>query len=193
MRSWVATLAAIVACQPAGRIEPGPHPARLHVSFVAATDSFASAARTYDSLWASEGPKITAALERAAKLTFADIGDTDVTAIVFEGVSNSGFREKPMHLRASYPTDTKRATLMHELGHRLESNLFRASEDDHSYLFLWLYTAWVAAYGESFAREQVAVEKRRGGVYPAAWDVALTLSPRDREARWDSVRASRMR
>jgi len=132
-------------------------------------------------------------LERAAKLTFADIGDTDVTAIVFEGVSNSGFREKPMHLRASYPTDTKRATLMHELGHRLESNLFRASEDDHSYLFLWLYTAWVAAYGESFAREQVAVEKRRGGVYPAAWDVALTLSPRDREARWDSVRASRMR
>jgi hypothetical protein len=136
---------------------------------------------------------MTGALETAARLRFADIGDTVIRVIVYEGVSGSGYRDKPMRLRASYPPDTKKATLMHELGHRLESDLFRASEDDHAFLFLWLYAAWVDAYGEEFAREQVAVEKRRRGVYPAAWDAALALSPGDRAARWDSVRSSRIR
>lgn len=136
---------------------------------------------------------MTRAMETAAGLTFADIGDTTVRAIVFEGVSMSGYRATPMRMRASYPIATKKATLMHELGHRLQSNLFRMGEDDHPYLFLWLHSAWVAAYGEEFAREQVAVEKRRRGVYPAAWDAALALSVTERAARWDSVRTSRMR
>jgi hypothetical protein len=147
MRAWVAVLTATIsACRPAGRLEPHTRTSRLHVTFVAETDSFRL---------------------------------------------NSGYRDKPMHLRASYPTATKKATLMHELGHRLESDLFRASENDHPYLFLWLYPAWVSAYGEDFARDQVAVEKRRGGVYPAAWDDALALTATGRAARWDSVRASR--
>ena len=192
MRVWVAVLTAMIAaCRPAGRLEPHTRSSRLHVTFVAETDSFRLAAREYDSLWVSEGARITEAMERAARLTFTDIGDTNVVAIVFEGVSNSGYREKPMHLRASYPIATKKATLMHELGHRLESELFHASENDHPYLFLWLYPAWVSAYGEDFAREQVGVEKGRGGVYPAAWDSALALTPGGRAARWDSVRASR--
>jgi hypothetical protein len=194
MRAWVVVLTAMLAaCRPAARLEPHTRSARLRVTFVAETDSFQSAAKEYDSLWKSEGARITDALEHAAGLRLVDIGDTDVVAIVFEGVSNSGYRDTPMHLRASYPTATKKATLMHELGHRLESELFHGSENDHPYLFLWLYPAWVSSYGEDFAREQVVVEKRRGGVYPAAWDAALALTPRDRAARWDSVRASRTR
>jgi len=136
---------------------------------------------------------MTRSLETVAGLWFAEIGDTNIRATVIEGVSNSGYREKPMQLRASYPIATKKATLMHELGHRLQSDLFRASENDHPFLFLWLYDAWVDAYGEDFAREQVQVEKRRGGVYPAAWDSALALSRARRAERWDSVRASRLR
>jgi len=136
---------------------------------------------------------MTQALETAAGLRFAAIGDTVIRVIVFEGASSSGYRDKPMRMRASYPPDTKRATLMHELGHRLESDLFRGSEDDHAFLFLWLYAAWVDAYGEDFAREQVVVEKRRRGVYPAAWDAALALSSAGRAAQWDSVRSSRLR
>jgi len=101
--------------------------------------------------------------------------------------------DKPIQMRGSYPVATKKATLMHELGHRLQSELFRASENDHPFLFLWLYSAWVEAYGDDFAKEQVAVEKRRGGVYPAAWDAALALSVADRAVLWDSVRSSRMR
>jgi hypothetical protein len=97
-----------------------------------------------------------------------------------------------MTLRASYPLATKKATLMHELGHRLESHLFRASEDDHQFLFLWLHKAWTDIYGADFAQEQVGIEKRRRGVYPAAWDAVLKLSAGERAARWDSVRASRL-
>jgi hypothetical protein len=131
-------------------------------------------------------------LEAAAGLSFAEIGDTVIRANVLEGPSSSGFHERPMILRASYPLATKKATMMHELGHRLESHLFRASEDDHQFLFLWLYKAWTDTYGADFARAEVEIEKRRGGVYPAAWDSALRLSAVERTARWDSVRASRM-
>ena len=182
-----------LACAPAPRSEPMPAPTRLQLTFTAQADSFRVAAREYDSLWTSDAVRITRALEAAARLRFAEIGDTVIRAIVFEGVSSSGYHDKPMQLRASYPVATKKATLMHELGHRLESDLFRASENDHPFLFLWLYSAWVDAYGEGFAREQVAVEKRRGGVYPAAWDAALALSAEGRAARWDSVRSSRIR
>jgi hypothetical protein len=170
---------------------PQTAPARLHVTFSPASDSFRAATREYDSLWRSDGARMVHSLETAAHLSFADIGDTVIRVMVFEGVSQSGYRERPMELRASYPLATKKATMMHELGHRLESDLFRASENDHPFLFLWLYAAWVDAYGDEFAREQVGVEKRRGGVYPAAWDSALALSSAQRAARWDSVRASR--
>ena len=167
-----------------------PSPVRL--TFTAEADSVRAAVPEYESLWAQEGRRMIQALERAAGLRFAAIGDTVIRAVVFEGASSSGYRDKPMRMRASYPPDTKTATLMHELGHRLESDLFRSSEDDHAFLFLWLYAAWVDAYGEDFAHEQVVVEKRRRGVYPAAWDAALALSPAGRVARWDSVRTSRL-
>ena len=194
MRLWIVATAVIgMACRPVSPLLGPASVVQFHITFVAETDSFRRATKEYDSLWTRDGARMTHALQTAAGLTFAGIADTTVRAIVFEGVSRSGYRETPMRLRASYLVATKKATLMHELGHRLESDLFRASEDDHRYLFLWLYSAWTLAYGEDFAREQVAVEKRRGGVYPAAWDAALALSLAERAARWDSVRASRMR
>jgi hypothetical protein len=85
--------------------------------------------------------------------------------------------------RASYPADTKKATLMHELGHRLMAGLLRRDEpDEHDKLFLFLYDAWIALYGKDFADAQVAIEKRRRGPYPAAWDSALALSATERAA-----------
>ena len=167
-------------------------PSHLQLTFTPASDSFAAAAREYDSLWTIDRDRMTHALEATAHLSFAEIGDTVIRVLVFEGASTSGYHERPMQLRGSYPPATKKATLMHELGHRLESHLFRAEENDHPFLFLWLYDAWIDVYGEDFAQQQVGVEKRRGGVYPAAWDSALALSHADRVARWDSVRTSRL-
>jgi hypothetical protein len=185
--------AIVVACATNRPSTAVPATSAVRLTFAAESDAFSGSVREYDSLWTADGRRITQALESASRLRFADIGDTVIHAIVFEGPSESGYRALPMKMRASYPLATKQATLMHELGHRLQSHLFRKGEQDHPSLFLWLYSAWVDVYGEPFAGEQVAVEKRRGGVYPAAWDAALALSAVDRAARWDSVRTSRIR
>lgn len=85
-----------------------------------------------------------------------------------------------MRLRSNYSRDTKRATLIHELGHRLQTRFFRRSDEDHPTLFLYLYDVWVELYGEQFAVEQVAVESRRRGYfdYESAWNEALSMSCR---------------
>jgi hypothetical protein len=161
----------------------------LRIVFQPDSDQFSGAAREYETIWASDGQKITAAMEAASGLKFED---REVKAMVLEVSSDSGYREIPMHLRASYPLDTKKATLIHELGHRLQSDLFHQGEDDHKYLFLWIYDVWVKLYGREFADAQVAVEKQRGRMYPAAWDFALSFTPEQRAAKWKDTVAERM-
>ena len=173
---------------------PSAAQSRVHITFVPQSDSFANAAREYDQLWTAEGERIVKAMEEVSSLAFvySRFADTAITAIVFEGVSNSGYRDDPMHLRASYPPDTKKATLVHELGHRLQAGLFRRDEEEHGPLFLWLYDVWVKLYGQQFADAQVAVEKERRGPYPKAWDDALALTASERAARWRALIAERL-
>ena len=173
---------------------PSSAQSHVHITFVPQSDSFADAARAYERLWAADGDRIVRAMEGASGLAFVypRFADTAITAIVFEGVSNSGYREDPMHLRASYPPDTKKATLVHELGHRLQAGLFRRDEEEHGPLFLWLYDVWVKLYGQQFADAQVAVEKERRGPYPKAWDDALGLTASERAARWRALIAERL-
>ena len=180
------------ASAPAQVAAPSTAPARagrFTITFVPQSDSFAAAAAEYTRLWAADGERIMRVMEEVAGLASLD---TAITAIVFEGVSNSGYRDRPMRLRASYPFDTKRATLVHELGHRLQSGLFRREEEEHGPLFLWLYDVWVRLYGQEFADAQVLVEKRRGGPYPKAWDEALALTPAERAATWRKLVAERL-
>lgn len=166
----------------------------VRVQFVAQADSFNTAAREYERLWAAEGARIVQAMERVSGLRFTSplFADTAITAQVLERASNSGYRTSPMQMRASYPFDTKRATLVHELGHRLQAGLFRRDEEEHGPLFLWIYDVWVDVYGREFADAQVLVEKRRGGPYPAAWDAAMALSRAERATRWKALRDERM-
>ena len=166
----------------------------VRVQFVAQGDTFARAAREYEQLWATEGPRIVEAMERVSGLGFVSptYADTVITANVLERASESGFRASPMVMRASYPFDTRRATLIHELGHRLQSGLFRREEESHPPLFLWIYDVWVELYGREFADAQVAVERRRGGPYPAAWDQAMALSAGERATRWKAIRDERL-
>lgn len=172
-----------------------PTPPRVRITFVPQADSFATAAQSYERLWAADGPRVVATMERVSGLSFAtpSYGDTAIVAQVLEQPSYSGYRDAPMRLRASYAPDTKRATLVHELGHRLQGALFGASEEEHVPLFYWLYDVWVALYGRPFADAQVLVERGRGGVYPAAWDSALTLTAEQRAARWRAIRDERLR
>ena len=160
----------------------------LRVEFQADSEPFTDAAREYAAIWAHDGAAITAAMEAASGLKFED---REVKAMVLEVSSDSGYREKPMHLRASYPADTKKATLIHELGHRLQSDIFHFGEDDHKYLFLWIYDVWVKLYGRDFADAQVAMEKQRGRMYPADWEFALSFTAEQRAAKWKEAVAER--
>jgi hypothetical protein len=109
-----------------------------------------------------------------------------ISVVVYEGPSNSGFRTRPMKLRASYSRATKQATLVHELGHRLISELVPASFEDHPIIFLFVYDVWVELWGKPFADDQVAIESRRRGLYDyeTAWNNVLKLSPQERAGRF---------
>jgi hypothetical protein len=199
MRIWsmtwiVATTVTACAGSPPGvRSDSTATPSPVRVSFVAPSDSFAGAALEYERIWSEEGRRIIAVMEAVSGLRFITpfYADTAITAIVLEQASSSGYRERPMQMRASYSPATKRATLIHELGHRLQSNLFRRGEQEHGPLFLWIYDVWTHLYGQAFADSQVEVERRRRGPYPAAWDSAMALSAEQRAARWRAIRDER--
>lgn len=167
-------------------------PYRVHITF-SAPDSL-EAAEEYRRIWAAEGERMVAAMERMAGLRFVSeqYADTNISANVIERASNSGYRDSPMTLRASYPADTKRATLIHELGHRLMSGLFRREEEEHEFLFLWLYDAWSLLYGRDFADSQVAIEKRRAQRFVDAWNSALASDSSRRAQRWSAIRNERL-
>ena len=167
---------------------------RLTMTFTAQDASFTGAAEAYHRLWSDEGAAIVEAWERVSGLTFTQ---TQITAIVYEGISSSGGPNTPMRLRASYNADTKRSALVHELGHRLiaQLTLRPADLDEHRVLFLVLHEVWVNLWGHEFALRQVEVESGLRGVYDyeSAWRWALSLTSDQRAARFAEIRRSNQR
>jgi len=162
----------------------------VKVSFSPESERFAQAAREYQAIWNSEGKRIVEAMESVSGLKFTD---KEVHTIVFEGTSFSGNGNDPMKLRASYPTDVKKATLIHELGHRLIADVPQTKEmDEHRVLFLVLYDIWEKLYGKDFADKAVEVEKARKGLYDyeSAWKWALSMSKEERAAKFKALRES---
>lgn len=175
---WLYALACCVALSPAAAVADYPR-----IEFEPESRKFAAAAQEYRDIWREEGERISEALEQGTGLTM-EAGP--IRAIVYEGISNSGYKRIPMRMRASYPPDTKRATLVHELSHRLISGYVSKDGEDHPIIFLFLYDVWVKLWGKEFADAQVAVEGKRTGVYDyaGAWQEALALSPEERARRW---------
>jgi hypothetical protein len=160
----------------------------LRLNFTPESEKFNEATKQYQSIWEAEGRRMAEAMEQVSGLKFQE---TDIQVIVYEGVSYSGFGDRPMRLRASYPEGVKKATLVHELGHRLNTQLRSRSKelDEHRVLFLYLYDVWTKLYGKSFADEMVEVEKKRKGLYDygSAWVWALSLSEGERAAKFKEV------
>lgn len=158
------------------------------VSFEASEPRFEEAAEKYAALWTAEGERIVRTLEEVSGLGFAL---DSVHVLVMDGPSWAGSGR--MGMRADYPPDTKRATLVHELGHLLLGNRVPTDSsgepvvEPHRILFLFLYDVWVELWGAEFADRQVAVESaRRGGVdYEGTWGEVLA---RDAEARATELR-----
>jgi hypothetical protein len=157
------------------------------LTFTPVQAEFASASEQYRRLWTADGARIVAALERSSGLTFPP-GRID--AIVSEGRPMASFDGRTIRLRASYSPAYKKATLVHELGHRLAFTLPRRDGlDDHRLLYLFLYDAWSDLYGRDFADRMASIERRIGPAYDAAWAWALSMTRSERKARLDSLRA----
>lgn len=139
----------------------------------------------YRRLWEAHGAKVVEELAAATGLRFAE---PTLDAVVFEGMSQS----HPLRLRASYDHETKLATLIHELAHRLVHGHARRSvasdrhdqaRQSHELIDLFLFDVWAELYGEAFAKRQVEVESRRRSLYREAWQATLALDRASRAAK----------
>jgi len=160
----------------------------IKMNFTPESEKYAEATKQYQEIWNTEGRKMVEAMEIVSGLKFYE---TEIPVIVFEGASSSGFGDRPMKLRASYPEEVKKATLIHELGHRLNSQLKNRPKDidAHRVFFLYLYDVWARLYGKSFADRMVEVEKKRKGIYDyeTAWNWALALSEEERASKFKEL------
>jgi hypothetical protein len=159
------------------------------VSFSTTEPRFAAAADEYHRLWDQEGARIVAALEAATGLDFPT---TPIEMIVHQGAPMTAYDGRTIRLRAGYSPLYKKATLVHELGHRLSFLLPRtAGLDDHRVLYLFLYDVWTDLYGRAFADRMVSIERRIPGRYDydAAWTWALAMTRAERQARLAALRA----
>ncbi len=162
----------------------------VKINFSPESEKYAEATKEYQAIWSSESRRIVEGMEKVSGVKFSE---HEIQAVIFEGVSSSGFGDTPMKLRASYPLEVKKGTLIHELGHRLLARIPKTKEiDEHRVLFLVLYDIWDSLYGKEFADRMVEVEKKRRGLYDyeSAWQWALALSKEERAIKFKALRES---
>lgn len=180
-----ARFAAVLLCSATAAAQ-----AQTSVDFVASSAAHEHAARAYRSIWEQDGERIVAALEARTCMPFQE---TSLAAVIDDAVSHSGGPEHPMGLRASYDLDVKRATLVHELGHR---HLWQLTErlddvDGHQTLYLILDRVWADVWGEEFAAERIEGESTWAASYDyaAAWDWARKMTLDERSRLWNRLLA----
>jgi hypothetical protein len=197
LTNWRGGLAAALMMATAPALAQGT---RVTLTFTpeSKTPVFEAAAAEYQAIWAAEGPRVIEAMEQLTTLRFPQ---KKIKIQVFEGTSTSGLRfnragvpvgsRDPMRLRASYSSDTKKGTLVHELGHRMNLNLRTRPQDidEHRLLFLYLYDLYVDLYGKEFADGQVAFARTLKGRYDydTAWTWTLAMTREERASRFADV------
>lgn len=145
---------------------------------------FIEAAGEYQKIWQEDGNKICNAIEKITGLSFqVDL----INAIVLEKKSES----HPLTLRASYSKETKKATLIHELCHRIiprTTSMKDSSLENHKVLDLVLYDIWLEIYGKEFADQSVTEEGNMfGSTYKEAWESALVYNKDERQAEFKKM------
>jgi hypothetical protein len=158
------------------------------LSFAPVQPVFALATEEYRQLWRSEGERMIQALEGASGFDFPALA---IEVFVSNGTPSTSYDGRTIWLKGSYPEYFKRATLMHELGHRLAFTMPRvAGLDDHRLLYLFLFDAWSDLYGPDFAGRMADIESRIAGRYDyaAAWRWARTMTREQRQVRLQLLR-----
>jgi hypothetical protein len=156
------------------------------VEFIPAGAHLAQPTEEYRQIWELEGERIVAAMEAVTGLPYPK---SAIEVIVSEGSPMTAYDGGSMRLRAGYSPTYKKATLVHEMGHRLAFTLPRPADlDDHRILYLFLYDVWADLYGPAFADRMASIERRIGPNYAAAWDWALSMTRDQRQARLGALR-----
>jgi hypothetical protein len=142
----------------------------------------------YQSFWDKDGEQITKVLEKQYDFTFRE---SYINALIFDSVS---YFHPTLSLRANYPENIKRGTLIHELGHRLlqgnginQLSKFPQWSGNHKILFLKLYDTWILLYGKDFAKQNVIAEKQRHEEYKKAWKWALSFTKKERSDKYKKL------
>lgn len=162
------------------------------LNFVAMAPRYEPATEEYRRIWTDDGPLIVAAMEAATGQSFPL---SEIEVLVRDGAPMISFDGRTIRLRASSRPAYMKATLVHELGHRLAMTLPRSPElDDHRLLYLFLYDVWTDLYGRDFADRMVAIERRIRAPYDyaTAWDWALSMTREERRARLRDLHQPRL-
>ncbi|MEI6490781.1 MAG: hypothetical protein WCO16_03395 [bacterium] len=148
---------------------------------------FIEATKEYEAIWEKEANRI---IEVFNKVTGLSLLENRIACVVYEGMSMSGGTVNDlMKLRASYNSDEKKGTLVHELSHRLVLNIKNHPEDlnSHQVIYLFLYDTWIELYGEEFAKKMLEIEKRRTDMYKKAWEWAMSFSKQQRKQKFADI------
>lgn len=162
------------------------------LTFVAMAPRYEPATEEYRRIWQNDGPLIVAAMEAATGQSFPL---SPIEVLVRDGAPMISFDGRIIRLRASTRPAYMKATLVHEIGHRLALTMPRSPEmDDHRLLYLFLYDVWTDLYGQDFADRMVAIERRIRAPYDydAAWTWALAMTREERQARLRDLRQPRL-
>jgi hypothetical protein len=194
MTAWIRAMRHLwggfgAALAAAALLAAAPAAAAPALHFTPMAPAHEAGAQAYRAIWAEDGARIIAALERAVGLPFPP-GPIEV--LVGDGPPMMAYDGRTMRLRAAYSDPFKRAALIHELGHALAFRLGHGHGlDDHRLLYLFLYDVWAELYGPAFAARMASLERRIPGGYDydAAWTFALDLTPAERRARIAAIAA----
>ncbi len=159
------------------------------LTFQPVAPRFTEAADQYRALWDQEGDRIVEALERAAGFSFPS---TPIEVLVTDSATMTSLDGRTIRMRPGYGRNFAKATLAHEMGHRLALALPRTAEiDDHRVLYLFLYDAWTDLYGRDFADRMVEIERgfHTHYDYDAAWTWALSMTHAQRQSRLKWLRS----
>lgn len=147
-------------------------------------EDYTQAVAFFNSFWNKEGNAIISKWQEITKLNFYE---KEINAVV----GNFKSQSHPFSLRFDTDADIKKATLVHELGHRIlhkrvKGMRQKTSLERHMFLDLVLFDVLTELYGEEFTTKVIAwdshLRKESGSsLYEEAWN--WTLQFKDKESR----------
>ena len=151
-------------------------------------DEIQNAAKVYQAIWNKEGEQIVKTIKNHTNLSF--LGN-ELEALVYNGRP----RSLPLSFSYKYKSTGKRASMIHELLHKLfydnKVDTNEVGQDplkSHKILDLVLYDIWESAYNKEFADFALGIEKSYNQLfYNEAWDWALSMTKEERAAEFKKL------